>query len=260
MPDSIAKQTLGALKAQLATSLSRPVAGLAPHRLSIRHTSGTPLKLALGCVHEVLPARHGHGAAFGFLIHCLAAHQASHNRPVLWVSDWRSRAENGRLYAPGLAQAGLDPGRVICVSVRREKDVLWVLEQALGSGALAAVGGAFTDLALTPSRRLALAARRTNTPLFLLRPAAATGATVAETRWQVTSLPSTPDPFDPRAPGHAAWRLDLIRNRSGPPATWEVTCTGDDDDTEDALNLVAAPGHRAVVTRPSGRQPRHARG
>ncbi|MEM1300514.1 MAG: inducible mutagenesis protein A [Pseudomonadota bacterium] len=257
MPDSARTAILEGLRARLNQAQPRPAAGLAPYGMEVLRGTGEGPKLASGRVHEIMPNRPGHGAALGFLVRCLAGIQMKDPRPLLWVSDWRNRIDDGRLYAPGLAQAGLDPDRLILVRTRREKDTLWVLEEALGSGALAAVAGSVRELELTPSRRLSLATERTGTPLFLLRPHDTTGATAAETRWQVSPLPSTRDPFDAYAPGNAAWRLDLIRNRSGAPACWDVACKGEEDDTQDALDLAAGSGHRALATDTEGRQARH---
>jgi cell division inhibitor SulA/protein ImuA len=75
-------------------------------------------------------------------------------------------------YAPALADAGLDPARMLVVRPRAGSDRLWAMEQALRSGACAAVlgwTGAADDTAL---RRLKLAAEEGRTPAFLLRPAA----------------------------------------------------------------------------------------
>lgn len=78
-------------------------------------------------------------------------------------------------YAPALADAGLDPARMLVVRPRAGSDRLWAMEQALRSGACAAVlgwTGAAEDTAL---RRLKLAAEEGRTPAFLLRPAAHRG-------------------------------------------------------------------------------------
>jgi len=79
-------------------------------------------------------------------------------------------------YAPALADAGLDPARMLMVRPRAGSDRLWAMEQALRSGACAAVlgwAGAADDAAL---RRLKLAAEEGRTPAFLLRPAAHRGS------------------------------------------------------------------------------------
>jgi protein ImuA len=73
-------------------------------------------------------------------------------------------------YAPALADAGLDPARMLVIRPRAGQDRLWAMEQALRSGVCAAVLGwigAAGDQAL---RRLKLAAEEGETPGFLLRP------------------------------------------------------------------------------------------
>jgi cell division inhibitor SulA/protein ImuA len=75
-------------------------------------------------------------------------------------------------YAPALADAGLDPARMLVIRPRAGLDMLWAMEQALRSGVCAAALGwigAATDQAL---RRLKLAAEEGCTPGFLLRPSA----------------------------------------------------------------------------------------
>ncbi|MGH8242282.1 MAG: translesion DNA synthesis-associated protein ImuA [Steroidobacteraceae bacterium] len=74
-------------------------------------------------------------------------------------------------YAPALVDARLDPARMLVIRPRAGLDMLWAMEQALRSGACAAVLGwigAAGDQAL---RRLKLAAEEGRTPGFLLRPA-----------------------------------------------------------------------------------------
>ncbi len=74
-------------------------------------------------------------------------------------------------YAPALADAGLDPARMLVVRPRAGSDRLWAMEQALRSGACAAVLGWAGAADGTALRRLKLAAEEGGTPAFLLRPA-----------------------------------------------------------------------------------------
>jgi protein ImuA len=75
-------------------------------------------------------------------------------------------------YAPALADAGLDPARMLVIRPRVGIDRLWAMEQALRSGACAAVLG-WTGEARDPMlRRLKLAAEEGRTSAFLLRPCA----------------------------------------------------------------------------------------
>mgnify|MGYP003465571481 CR=1 FL=1 len=73
-------------------------------------------------------------------------------------------------YAPALIDAGLDPARMLVIQPCAGLDMLWAMEQALRSGACAAVlgwAGAAGDQAL---RRLKLAAEEGGCPGFLFRP------------------------------------------------------------------------------------------
>jgi len=96
----------------------------------------------------------------------LAAATAGEPRWIAWL------APPHLPYAPALADAGLDPARMLVIRPRVGLDMLWAMEQALRSGACAAAlgwAGAASDQAL---RRLSLAAEEGHTPGFLLRPSA----------------------------------------------------------------------------------------
>lgn len=75
-------------------------------------------------------------------------------------------------YAPAIADAGLDPARMLVVRPRAGADRLWAMEQALRSGACAAVLGWAGEARDPMLRRLKLAAEEGGTPAFLLRPSA----------------------------------------------------------------------------------------
>src|SRR5215475_12202737 len=71
--------------------------------------------LPLGCLHEVAGAP-GDGAALGFCAALLG--RLAETGPVLWCQPQFD------LYAPGLAACGLDPARLIVVTVPRPADRL----------------------------------------------------------------------------------------------------------------------------------------
>ncbi len=145
---------------------------------------------------------------------------------VLWVARRRD------LYARALPAAGLDPGRLLLVSVRRNEDALWALEEALRCRHLSAVVGEIAGLDLTQSRRLQLAAEKSGTPALIIRRGGRVGEMrrlaqqpiAAVTRWRIAAAPSfgTAAPPHPILPGPLRWRLDLWRCRGGRPATWLI--------------------------------------
>ncbi|MBV9882326.1 MAG: hypothetical protein JO276_04895, partial [Sphingomonadaceae bacterium] len=160
--------------------------------------------LAVGALHEAAAERPGlpdEAAATLFL----ASIAARREGPVLWALARRD------LFAPGLAQAGLAPDRLLYAECGREEDVLAVMEEGLRHGGLAAVVGEAARLPMAAARRLQLAAEESGTLALMLKrrrksaddPLAAPSAAV--TRWRLASAPSSPLP----APGigRPRWRL-----------------------------------------------------
>lgn len=165
---------------------------------------------------EVFPARVMDGAATGFVL----AHLAGRPGPILWVQDRLSRREAGRPYLAGLSH----PLPVLVIEVSHPRDVLWTMEEALGSSALAGVIGEIWGdppvLGFTATKRLALRAEAHGVPAWLVRRAATPDLSAARERWRVASLPAGSDPHDARAPGDPVWQADLFRSRDGAPGSW----------------------------------------
>jgi protein ImuA len=183
--------------------------------------------LAADGVHEIAPAAYGDmPAALGFAaalgVRRLQGDPAD-ERPVLWCRLSAEAREWGRLYGHGLEALGLARQRLLTVTLSRPDAILWTIEEALKSTALAGViADVGSSLDLTAVRRLMLAANRGRTPAVLLFPAPPQGATAARSRWIVAANASVPPPFDDKAPGAPAWSLRLVRCRGGRPGQWFV--------------------------------------
>ncbi len=172
--------------------------------------------LATGALHEVagggadgVPAAAATLFAAGIL--------ARLPRTVLWCTPAAD------LFAPGLACAGLHPGRIIHAQAADNASVLAVMEEALRHPGLSAVVGELTRLEMTASRRLVLAAEKSGVMAVALRRrregrAEEAGMTASATRWRITPLPSAPLPV--RGIGRARWQVELTRCRGGEPRTW----------------------------------------
>jgi protein ImuA len=168
-------------------------------------------------LHEVVAAPGGNGAALGFAA-ALATLAAGR---VLWVAS-----PAGRLYGPGLAAFGLGPERLLLARARDAVSVLWAMEEALKSGALAAVVGEAMAVDQTAARRLQLAAAAGGGWAVLLRPEESAGvAGTATTRWRIGAAPSRPAPSAHALPGlgPARWDVTLQHGRHGArPGQWIV--------------------------------------
>ncbi|MCF8469903.1 MAG: hypothetical protein K9G30_03890 [Parvibaculum sp.] len=234
-------------KAALIADLKARIAGYGPvspgHRPAIflgsRDMDAALLDggLRSGALHEIAAAAYsGMGAATGFLAALVACAAKASSLPVLWCEAVRSPFDMGRLYGPGLSAFGVDPANLIFVDPPRDKDCLLVMEDALRSRAFAAVVGEMDGrspaLDLVVTRRLQLAAEEAQTPVLFftgLAKEGAPGASVAVSRWRISSAPSALVPYadeGERLPGCPRWEVELIRSRGGRPGKWLVEWRG----------------------------------
>ncbi len=183
--------------------------------------------LARAGLHDISPSTYGdQPAAMGFAL-ALALRRlsdASEKRPLLWVRLARQEREFGRLYGHGLETLGLPRRRFITVALKKPVSLLWTMEEALKSGALALVM-ADADAAhasLTATRRLSLAAHAGKSAGLLVFAKAEATATASHTRWMIGTAPSRAPPYDAQAPGNPVWRVELTRARGGRPGTWNL--------------------------------------
>lgn len=133
--------------------------------------------------------------------------------PVLWGVRRRD------LFAPGLAQSGLDHKRLIYAEAKDDAELLAIMEEGLRHRGLGAVIGEAKRADMTATRRLQLAAEGGRTIALLLKRAAREGSdpiampSAAVTRWRVTCAPSAPLPVE--GIGRPRWRLELARQKGG---------------------------------------------
>ena len=208
-----------------------------------------PMTLARGRVHEICgPARHALAA--------LVAGAAQPEGPVLWLRPgWRVE----HLGAQGLARLMPDPGALIVVPCKAPVDVLWCMEEALRSGAVALVVAELADPPdLRQLRRLHLAAgdglmrnrqagRTLPAPLGLVLAAESADSRITgvESRWALHPLAPTAQPegglTSPALRASGRWRLARLLMRGLPPQDWEVQGTAPPSALQDRAPHIAAP-------------------
>ena len=191
--------------------------------------------LAGAALHEIAGAGPGLGddAAATLFIAGIAARLEG---TLLWALSRRD------LFAPGLAQAGLPPDRLIYAECRRDEEVLAVMEEGLRHGGLAAVVGEIGRAGMASTRRLQLAAEEGGTAALMLKrwrkagedPLAPPSAAV--TRWRIACAPSARLPV--AGVGRARWRVELARQRGGEPFNLIV-------EASDATGRLALPAELA---------------
>ncbi len=137
--------------------------------------------------------------------------------PLLWLRQDNGVRATGSLYAPGLADLGFDPARLIEVIAPDEAGLLRAAGDAVRCRHVAAVliepWKAARGFDLTVSRRLAVAAEKSGVTVLLLRAEAEPVPSAAYSRWQVRSLASAA--LEAGAPGHPMVEIELLRHRGG---------------------------------------------
>ncbi|SEH16406.1 protein ImuA [Sphingopyxis sp. YR583] len=213
--------------------------------------------LAVGRTHEFFAADAldaTSAAAFAALV----ALRTPGKAPLIWLRTTDAGKRTGHIYAPGIAELGGDPDRLLIVEAADPKMLLACANDAIRCAGSAAVivesWGKFPLLDLTAGRRLTLGARDAGTTLLMLRLNAAPTPSVAETRWNVAAAAS--HALEANAPGTPAFDLELLRWRGGPAGTrWRLDWNHDEKcfgsiPGETALSgaLLPLPAHRAVAS------------
>ena len=170
----------------------------------------------LGAVHEFITACAEDAAAtFGFISGILALIMRSAGTSI-WISG------SPCIFPPALQSFGVKPDKIIFIHLKKEKEILWAMEEALKFKGLSAVIGEVQDLSFTASRRLQLAIEQSQVTGFVVRRnphSLNTSACLA--RWKITCLPGSL-PFDMPGVGFPRWNVELLKVRNGRPGSWQV--------------------------------------
>lgn len=169
----------------------------------------------LAAIHEFICASgEDKTASIGFIAGLLAS-LMKRRGCCLWVAPSLS------IYPPALLAYGIDPSRIIFTSFAKEKEQLWVMEEALKCDSLSAVVGDIRNLDFTASRRLQLAVEQSRVTGFLIRQTNHINTTACVSRWRVRSLSSCLPGGMPGL-GFPRWKVDLLKIRSGSPGSWMI--------------------------------------
>ena len=117
---------------------------------------------------------------------------------------------------------GVNAQNVVFIDLVKEKEILWVTEEALKCEGLAAVITEIADLDFAQSRRLQLAVEQSRVTGILLRkkPKRLT-TTACAVRWQILPQPSQlPDGLP--GVGDPKWEVNLLKVRNGHTGSFSI--------------------------------------
>lgn len=168
----------------------------------------------LGAIHEFFcNGAEDISASSGFIAGILSAIMRKGG-----VSLWISSSQN--IFPPALKSFGIEPDKIIFINVPKEKEILWVMEEALKCEGLAAVIAETSEISFTASRRLQLAVEQSRVTGFIIRRNPKNLTTACVTRWQITPLPSVSEDGLPGV-GFPRWNVELLKVRNGTPGMWQ---------------------------------------
>lgn len=178
----------------------------------------------LGAVHEFISyANEDSAATNGFMAGLIS--QLAKKGTAVWVSNRRT------IFPPALATFGIAPERILFIDLKKHKEVLWTIEEALKCDAVSAVVGELSELSFTESRRLQLAVEQSRVTAFIHRYDPRTeNVTACVTRWKIKPVASRTNDELPGV-GYPAWDVQLLKVRNGKPGAWHIQWLADHFET-----------------------------
>jgi protein ImuA len=170
----------------------------------------------LAAIHEfVCEGKEDLAAAEGFISGILSSLNRN-GGASMWIGI------SQHVFPPALKSFGLDPERILFVQMKREKDVLWAMEEALQCNGINAVIAELKDLSFNTSRKFQLAVEKSGVTGFIIRDHPRNLNTTASiSRWKITPLSSSSMDNLPGV-GFPRWQVDLNKIRNGKPGSWHV--------------------------------------
>jgi protein ImuA len=172
-----------------------------------------------GAIHEFICQDGSTAAATSGFICGILVHLMNKTQPAVWITSSR------QLYPPAIAHFGIAPERIIIIETQHEKELLWIMEEALKCEGLAAVVCEISGVSFIASRRLQLAVEDSGVTGMLIRNTKKDNVTSSIARWRISSLPgSAPDNLP--GLGFPRWKVTLEKVRNGKPASWQIEYNG----------------------------------
>jgi len=167
-------------------------------------------------IHEFISSGKERAAATNGYIAALLGRMMQRGGLCLWISQKRT------IFPPALKFFGIDPGRVIFIDVKNDRDLLWMVEESLKCPALCAVAAEIQQINLTESRRLQLAVEQSGVTglLHCVNPRIVSN-TACHARWKITPVASTLEEDMPGM-GFFSWDVELLKVRNGEPGRWQL--------------------------------------
>ena len=170
----------------------------------------------LASTHEFIVERDEDASATkGFISHIISE-LMERNGICIWINSFEN------VFPPALKLFGVDPDKIVFIHVKRQKEILWVMEEALKCDGLAAVVGEIAEINFTETRRLQLAVEKSRVTGFIIRnKPRSINITACVSRWKISHISSESKNNLPGV-GFPRWNIELLKIRNGKPGSWKM--------------------------------------
>jgi len=172
-------------------------------------------RFPLGAIHEFISTKVEDTASTGGFVSGILASLMLNGGACIWIGSSKI------IFPPALKSFGIEPDKIIFIDLKKEKEILWAMEEALKCDGLSAVVGEMQELSFTASRRLQLAVEQSRVTGFILRNSNNLNITACSTRWKITPL-SSELPGDMPGIGFPRWNAELLKVRNDKPGSWQI--------------------------------------
>lgn len=170
----------------------------------------------LRAVHEFLAVKAEERASTAGFVGGLLSTIMRRHGVIVWIGS------KLQVFPHAFHAYGIDPGKIIFVSLEKEKDLLWAIEESLKCESLSAVVGELRGFSFDASRRLQLAVEKSHVTGFIINQnTRSVNATTCVSRWKISPLPSGVYDSLPGV-GFPRWNVELLKVRNGRPGAWQV--------------------------------------
>jgi protein ImuA len=172
----------------------------------------------LAAVHEFFCTNDETASASAAFVSAILSSLMCNGGATVWIS------EKPLIFPPALRQFGVDPAKVIFIHPKKQKDLLFVTEEALKCESITAVVSDIKEISFTESRRFQLGVEQSNATGFLIRTNPKNLSTSSVTRWKIKSIATEENDL----PGllFPRWNVELLKVRNGKPGSWQLEWNG----------------------------------
>lgn len=190
-----------------------------------------------GAIHEFIATETETQVAASGFIAAIISSLMKNSGVVLWISASRT------IFPPALNAFHIDPGSIIFIDLKNEKEVAWALDEALKLKGLAAVVGEMYDISFTASRRFQLAVEQSLVTGFLFNRKKITASNACLTRWKISARASVAEDDLPGL-GFPCWKVELLKVRNGRPGAWDLAWMNGQFTTLSSERVLSSDLHR----------------